>query len=173
MRNQPGLCQRSVRVQPRCVRRGTGWSACTLALIPLLTRLCPACNAGFGNCDGNTANGCENPLSSNPNCGLCGFTCPSGFGYSCTNKACTKDISCGDFVTFTGGASNLTHTVNNVGGVNLTLTINSFSAVSTARHLSQSWSCKCYGLTAPALALRSPMSTFCIVATPAPKFSEC
>ena len=34
-----------------------------------------ACNAGFGNCDGNSANGCETPLSSISNCGSCGRSC--------------------------------------------------------------------------------------------------
>ncbi len=36
------------------------------------------CADGFGNCDGNTANGCESPLQTNENCGFCGNACPSG-----------------------------------------------------------------------------------------------
>jgi Stigma-specific protein, Stig1 len=36
------------------------------------------CNAGFGDCDGNTANGCETNLStSSLHCGRCGTTCSS------------------------------------------------------------------------------------------------
>jgi hypothetical protein len=32
-----------------------------------------SCNAGFGNCDGNAANGCETNLNTDPNhCGMCG-----------------------------------------------------------------------------------------------------
>ncbi|MEI8257999.1 MAG: hypothetical protein WCJ30_20170, partial [Deltaproteobacteria bacterium] len=38
-----------------------------------------ACPAGTGDCDGNTANGCEaNTTSSSANCGMCGNACPSG-----------------------------------------------------------------------------------------------
>lgn len=34
------------------------------------------CNAGWGNCDGNTANGCETNVYTNPNhCGSCGYVC--------------------------------------------------------------------------------------------------
>ncbi len=37
------------------------------------------CNAGFGDCDGNTANGCESTLASDSrNCGACGRACAAG-----------------------------------------------------------------------------------------------
>ncbi|MEO7483061.1 MAG: hypothetical protein ABIT81_04830 [Ferruginibacter sp.] len=37
------------------------------------------CNAGFGNCDNNSANGCEVNLNTNSNnCGACGNVCPTG-----------------------------------------------------------------------------------------------
>ncbi len=38
------------------------------------------CNAGFGNCDGNPANGCEGSLSAPTSCGMCGRTCPTPTG---------------------------------------------------------------------------------------------
>ncbi len=45
---------------------GCASGACTLA----------ACNTGFGNCDGNAANGCEtNTGTSVTNCGVCGNSC--------------------------------------------------------------------------------------------------
>lgn len=57
------------------------------------TRLCSAgacsftCSNGFGNCDGNLANGCESSLAtSNTHCGRCGNAC--GGGQSCTNGTC-------------------------------------------------------------------------------------
>ncbi len=34
-----------------------------------------SCSAGWGDCDGNGANGCETSLTSNPNCGGCGIAC--------------------------------------------------------------------------------------------------
>jgi alpha-tubulin suppressor-like RCC1 family protein len=34
-----------------------------------------SCNAGYGNCDGNDANGCEQPLTTLSHCGACGVMC--------------------------------------------------------------------------------------------------
>lgn len=36
------------------------------------------CDPGWGNCDGDAANGCEADLSASPNCGACGFDCKGG-----------------------------------------------------------------------------------------------
>jgi hypothetical protein len=48
--------------------RGCAASTCVIA----------TCNAGFGNCDGNTANGCEvNEQTDLANCGACGNVCPA------------------------------------------------------------------------------------------------
>ena len=45
-----------------------------------------SCNPGFGDCDGNPANGCETPTSSDAkNCGACGNTCDGG---PCTGGKC-------------------------------------------------------------------------------------
>jgi len=44
------------------------------------------CNAGFGDCDGLAANGCEADVTSDDdNCGACGSSCSSG---ACTNGVC-------------------------------------------------------------------------------------
>jgi hypothetical protein len=51
-----------------------------------------ACNTGFGNCDGNAANGCETDTRNNPsNCGGCGRPCapPTGGTTSCVNSSCS------------------------------------------------------------------------------------
>jgi hypothetical protein len=34
-----------------------------------------SCNPGFASCDGNAANGCETPITTDTNCGACGIAC--------------------------------------------------------------------------------------------------
>ncbi len=48
------------------------------------------CNLGYGNCDGNAANGCETSTSANlSNCGACGNVCSSINGAAtCSSGAC-------------------------------------------------------------------------------------
>ncbi len=49
------------------------------------------CNAGFGNCDSNAANGCETNLNTSPdNCGACRQACalPNAVGVACVMSAC-------------------------------------------------------------------------------------
>lgn len=49
--------------------------------------LVAACASGFGNCDGDSANGCERSLTNdNSHCGGCGVACPSG--QSCQGTRC-------------------------------------------------------------------------------------
>jgi hypothetical protein len=58
--------------------------ACTVA----------ACNTGYGNCDGNAANGCETALSSTPaHCGACGAACSAANGTPAC-RAGTCAIAC-------------------------------------------------------------------------------
>ncbi|MEZ4394965.1 MAG: hypothetical protein R3A48_28140 [Polyangiales bacterium] len=57
-----------------------------------------ACNTGYGNCDGNAANGCEvNLRTSVTHCGACGNTCtaPTGGSVACTNGACVQSCPAG------------------------------------------------------------------------------
>jgi Ca2+-binding RTX toxin-like protein len=52
------------------------------------------CVAGFTDCDGQSANGCETSLlSSDTNCGTCGNAC--GQGLECSNGACVPCVRCG------------------------------------------------------------------------------
>ena len=50
-----------------------------------------ACGAGFANCDGNSANGCETPVSADvSNCGGCGVKCANAEG--CVAGVCTTAV---------------------------------------------------------------------------------
>ncbi len=57
----------------------------------------PTCNAGFADCDGNAANGCEVSLGSNvSHCGACNNRCPSDGGApGCVAGGCTLTCSAG------------------------------------------------------------------------------
>ncbi len=61
------------------------------------------CNAGFGNCDMDLTDGCEQSLGETGACGMCGVTCSdpaplcqavSGGGYTCTD-GCGTTTLCG------------------------------------------------------------------------------
>ncbi|MEZ4390403.1 MAG: hypothetical protein R3A48_04845 [Polyangiales bacterium] len=56
-----------------------------------------ACNAGFANCDGNPANGCETNLALVSSCGRCGNVCtaPTGGTVSCTAGSCVQSCPAG------------------------------------------------------------------------------
>jgi hypothetical protein len=51
------------------------------------------CTAGFGDCDGDTTNGCETVLSVRENCGGCGNVCQNG---ACTAGACACTVGFAD-----------------------------------------------------------------------------
>jgi hypothetical protein len=65
-----------------------------------------ACAAGFADCDGNPANGCEvNTRTDNTNCGACGTVCAAGqvcgMG-SCATTCAAPLVLCGGACTNTG-----------------------------------------------------------------------
>ncbi len=69
-------CPIPINAAPSCAR-----GVCGLA----------SCNAGFGNCDANAANGCETSLQNDvSNCGACGNVCPVLGGGSVT--MCTAGL---------------------------------------------------------------------------------
>lgn len=67
-----------------------------------------ACDGGFGDCDGDPANGCESPLDSASNCGGCGVAC--GASETCVNGACSDTCTnAAASFTFEAGAQGFTH----------------------------------------------------------------
>ncbi|MEI8257997.1 MAG: hypothetical protein WCJ30_20160 [Deltaproteobacteria bacterium] len=59
-----------------------------------------SCATGFGNCDGNDANGCESPLDTTTHCGTCGLVCPAA--QLCMGGTCVP--SCSGGTTLCGGS---------------------------------------------------------------------
>ncbi len=66
------------------------------------------CNGGFGNCDGQTANGCEVNLNASVgDCGSCGNACSfANAGASCSNGSCAMGTCSGGFGNCDGQAAN-------------------------------------------------------------------
>ncbi|MFO0625452.1 MAG: FG-GAP-like repeat-containing protein [Polyangiales bacterium] len=86
--------------------------ACT---VPNATAACVAgacgvgaCNAGFGDCDGDPRNGCETDLRTTPSsCGACGRACAAANGVAgCAAGACTVAGCNAGFGNCDGNASN-------------------------------------------------------------------
>jgi hypothetical protein len=70
---------------------GCANSACTIV----------SCNAGFANCNGVVADGCEiNTTNDKNNCSTCGMVCPNG--KSCVNSVCQgmTEVKIGNFTPF-------------------------------------------------------------------------
>ncbi len=83
-----------------------------------------ACNAGFGDCDGNPDNGCEtNTNSSTSNCGTCGTTCTNpGGSTQCTGGNCQPVCNAGrancDGIATNGCEVNTNTSTSNCGACN-------------------------------------------------------
>lgn len=68
-------------------------AACTAGVCTI-----SSCNAGFKNCDGQTANGCETNINTSPNnCGGCGVVCPPRLNATatCVNGVCSFTCNAG------------------------------------------------------------------------------
>ncbi len=93
---------------------GSCTGACALAQVA--TNACAssacvvgACATGFGNCDGNAANGCETATRSSDvnNCGGCGIRCSyANAAASCTTGTCGMGICAAGFANCDGSAIN-------------------------------------------------------------------
>ncbi len=84
-------CPPRANAVPTCARGGCGF----------------ACNAGFGDCDGNPANGCETSLATTAaHCGACGAACNGTNGTAtCSGGVCGITCSAG-FGNCDGSAAN-------------------------------------------------------------------
>ena len=93
--NPSNGCETLMNTNSNC---GTCGTQCSLsnAVSSCASGTCQlsSCNGGFGNCDGNPSNGCETPLNTNSNCGVCGTACfLSNAISSCTSGICSI-LSC-------------------------------------------------------------------------------
>ncbi|MSP59513.1 MAG: hypothetical protein EXR72_04075 [Myxococcales bacterium] len=87
-----GGCGKSCAQNQVCIDGACTCPPCNFpnALSACVNNLCAlrACVQGFGDCDGQPANGCERPLSADvANCGACGKACAQGL--VCINGGCT------------------------------------------------------------------------------------
>ena len=65
------------------------------------------CNGGWGNCDSNPSNGCESPLNTLSNCGVCGTTCSLNNAVSsCSSGTCQLTSCNGGFGNCDANSSN-------------------------------------------------------------------
>ncbi len=84
-------CERSTRTLTDCGGCGVACgfanagASCSSGTCTLGT-----CTSGYGNCDGNPANGCETPLNTLTSCGGCGISCGySNAAASCATGTCS------------------------------------------------------------------------------------
>ena len=81
-----------------------------------------ACAGGYGDCDGNAANGCETSVtSSDANCGTCGHAC--GSGYFCQAGIC-ENAACAPPPSAIGTCSGVAFTETWAGGTSSWSTLN-------------------------------------------------
>jgi len=65
------------------------------------------CMSGFGDCDGNPANGCEQSLNTNDHCGSCSGTCnPANATGTCQSGSCAVSACTGGFDDCDGNPGN-------------------------------------------------------------------
>ena len=91
--NTPNGCETQLNTLANCGACGIVCNPANATGASCSTGTCTftACNSGWGNCDGNTANGCETSLTTLTNCGACGTACnpANATGASCATGSCT------------------------------------------------------------------------------------
>jgi hypothetical protein len=109
--NQSNGCETSVLADPNnCGGCGKLCNGLPNAAANCVSGNCVlgACNAGFENCNGDPADGCEANLQLDPNnCSQCGMTCPMN------TPSCVSGV-CGTLFLFSGVMTNLSP--NQLGG---------------------------------------------------------
>ena len=73
---QSGFCVSNYCCNSACVA-DNGTATCGHSGTSAAGTCTVTCAAGWGNCDGDTSNGCETELNEDGNCGACGVTCPT------------------------------------------------------------------------------------------------
>ena len=107
------IARRRTAAKRRSARQQTAPSAATPARTPTgrtrcaQRRLHPACDAGFGSCDSNTANGCETSTRTLTDCNVCGVTCDvPNSNETCATGTCTATTCATGFAECVAGAPN-------------------------------------------------------------------
>jgi hypothetical protein len=104
--NHCGACANACPARPNAV------SSCAAG------RCSFTCNSGFGDCDGDPANGCETNLGTVSNCGMCGRVCsyPNATALctagSCARGACNAGFADCDGTAANGCETSITTTMN-------------------------------------------------------------
>jgi len=89
-------CESSLESVSNCGACGRACASLPNASSTCVAGLCGyACNAGFGNCNTTTVDGCETSLSTPSNCGSCGNVCPGAPNAAPTCSAGSCALVCG------------------------------------------------------------------------------
>jgi hypothetical protein len=90
--NKTNGCETAINTASNCYVCGATCVAGANETASCSTGICQrTCAAGWGDCDGNVANGCETSLNSNNHCHVCDNVC--GGSSVCTTQGC---VGCGN-----------------------------------------------------------------------------
>jgi len=101
-------CETDVRTNSNCGSCGKACAyanasaSCTAGVCQIA-----ACTAGYGDCNGNPSDGCEQRLNDNAHCGQCGKTCAlANAAVSCSSGSCAVSNCNAGFANCDGNAAN-------------------------------------------------------------------